>query len=79
MAAKNVVIYSTPTCPWCKRAKDYFTRKGIPYTEYNVALDRAKAREMIQKTGQMSVPVIEIDDKVMVGFNESQLDKLLAP
>jgi glutaredoxin 3 len=78
MAGKIVVIYSTPTCPWCKRAKDYLTRKGIAYTEYDVAADRAKAREMIQKTGQMSVPVIEVDGQVVVGFNESQLDKMLA-
>ena len=79
MADKKVVIYSTPTCPYCKRAKDYLSRKGIPYTDINVAEDREKAKEMIQKSGQMGVPVIIIDDnEVVVGFNQSLLDKLLS-
>ncbi len=79
MASKKVVIYSTPTCPYCKRAKEYFSRKGISYLEYNVAVDRDKAKEMIQKSGQMSVPVITINDEVLVGFNQTLLDKLLSP
>ena len=79
MSDKEVVIYSTPTCPYCKRAKDYLSRKGIPYTDINVAEDREKAKEMIQKSGQMGVPVIIIDDnEVVVGFNQSLLDKLLS-
>ncbi len=78
MAEKKVVIYSTPTCPWCARAKDYFQKKGIKYTDYNVATDRDKAKEMIEKSGQMGVPVITIDDNVVVGFNQPQLEKLLA-
>ena len=78
MAEKQVVIYSTPTWPYCKRAKEYLSRKGISYTEYNVAGDRDKAKEMIQKSGQMGVPVIIIDDQVVVGFNQTQLDKLLS-
>ena len=78
MAEKQVVIYSTPTWPYCHRAKEYLSRKGISYTEYNVAGDRDKAKEMIQKSGQMGVPVIIIDDQVVVGFNQTQLDKLLS-
>ena len=78
MADKKVVIYSTPTCPYCKRAKDYFTQKGIAYTDYNVAEDREKAREMIQKSKQMGVPVIIVDDEVLVGFNQAKLDSLLS-
>ncbi len=77
MADKKVVIYSTPTCPYCKRAKDYFTQKGIAYTDYNVAEDREKAKEMIQKSKQMGVPVIIVDDEVLVGFNQAKLDSLL--
>lgn len=77
MADKKVVIYSTPTCPYCKRAKEYLSRKGISYQEYNVAVDRDKAKEMIQKSGQMGVPVIIVDSEVVVGFNQVQLDKLL--
>ena len=78
MVDKKVVVYSTPTCPYCKRAKDYLSRKGIPYVDYNVAQDRDKAKEMIQKSGQMGVPVITIDDEVVVGFNQTLLDKLLS-
>ncbi len=78
MADKKVVIYSTPTCPYCKRAKDYLSRKGIHYTDIDVAQDREKAKEMTQKSGQMSVPVIIIGDEIVVGFNQVQLDKLLA-
>ena len=78
MADKKVVIYSTPTCPYCKRAKDYLSRKGIPYTDINVAQDRNAAKEMIRKSGQMGVPVITIDDEIMVGFNQALLDELLS-
>ncbi len=79
MADKKVVIYSTPTCPYCKRAKDYLSRKGIPYTDINVAEDREKTKEMVQKSGQMGVPVIIINDNEIVGgFNQSLLDKLLS-
>ena len=78
MADKKVVIYSTPTCPYCKRAKEYFSRMGISYTDIDVAQDREKAKEMTQKSGQMSVPVIIIDGEIVVGFNQVQLDKLLA-
>ena len=78
MTDRQVVIYSTPTCPYCKRAKDYFTRKGIPYTEYNVAADRAAAKEMVKKSGQFGVPVILIDDETIIGFNKTKLDKSLA-
>lgn len=78
MADKKVVIYSTPTCPFCKRAKEYLSRKGISYVEYNVAQDRDKAKEMTQKSGQMAVPVIIIDGEIVVGFNQSRLDELLA-
>ena len=78
MADKKVVIYSTPTCPYCKRAKDYLSQKGISYTDINVAEDREKAKEMIDKSGQMAVPVITINNEVVVGFNQGLLDKLLS-
>jgi len=78
MAAKKVTIYSTPTCPYCKRAKDYLTQKGIAFTDYNVAEDREKAKEMIEKSKQMGVPVIVVDDDIVVGFNQAKLDSLLS-
>ncbi len=78
MTSKNVVIYSTPTCPYCKRVKDYLSRKGIPFIDHNVAQDKDATKEMIQKTGQMSVPVIIINGEVIVGFDQTLLDKLLS-
>ncbi|MBI4180821.1 MAG: glutathione S-transferase N-terminal domain-containing protein [Chloroflexi bacterium] len=78
MVDKKVAVYSTPTCPWCKRTKEYLTQKGIAYIEYDVAADKARAREMIEKSKQMGVPVTIIDDQVVVGFNQQQLDKLLS-
>ena len=78
MTDKKVIIYSTPTWPWCKRAKEYLSQKGISYTEHNVAENKEAASEMINKSGQMGVPVISIDDEVVVGFNQSKLDSLLA-
>ena len=78
MADKKIVIYSTPTCPYCKRAKDYLSQKGIPYVDRNVAQDRDAAKEMIEKSGQMSVPVIIVDNEIVVGFDQALLDKLLS-
>ena len=78
MADNKVVIYTTPTWPHCHRAKEYLSKKGISYEEYDVAKDRDKAREMIDKSKQMGVPVIIIDNEVVVGFNQTQLDKLLS-
>lgn len=74
---KNITVYSTPTCVYCKMAKDYFTSKGLTYSEYNVAEDNAKLDEMVQKSGQMGVPVIDIDGKVFVGFNKKEIETAL--
>ena len=73
-----MVIYTTPTWPYCKRAKEYLSQKGISYEERNVAQDRAAAKEMIEKSNQMGVPVIIIDGEIIVGFNQSQVDEILA-
>ena len=78
MSEKEVVIYTTPTWPYCVTAKEYLSQKGISYTEYNVAGDQDKAKEMIEKSGQMTVPVIIIDGEITVGFNQGHLDELLA-
>ncbi|MDO8137451.1 MAG: glutaredoxin family protein [Candidatus Brocadiales bacterium] len=73
----DIKIYTTPTCPYCMKAKDYFTKKGIKYTEYNVAQDREALREMIKISGGRSVPVIAAGDEVMIGFDQAKLEKLL--
>jgi glutaredoxin-like YruB-family protein len=76
MEAK-VVVYSTPTCPWCKRAKDYFKTNGISFKDYDVSKDKEKADEMVKKSGQMGVPVITIGSNVIVGFDKNRIDSLL--
>ena len=66
----TVKIYSTPSCVYCNVAKDYFKKEGISYTDYNVAADVSKAEEMTRKSGQMSVPVIDVNGKVIPKRNE---------
>ena len=77
-AQKEVTIYSTPTCHFCHAAKDFFTEHGVKFTDYNVATDLAKRKEMIDKSGQMGVPVIYIGDQLIVGYDENQIKSLLA-
>jgi glutaredoxin-like YruB-family protein len=73
----KVTIYSTPTCVYCKMAKDFFAKNNIKYEEYNVA-DDAKAREeMVNKSHQLGVPVIDIDGQIYVGFNRAAIAKAL--
>jgi glutaredoxin 3 len=74
---QNVIIYSTPTCHFCQLAKDFFKANNIAYLEYDVANDVEKRKEMIEKSGQMGVPVIIIGNELMVGFNRSKIAKLL--
>ena len=78
MAAPTVTIYSTPTCHFCHMAKDFFEANHVPFTDHDVATDLPKRQEMIQKSGQMGVPVITIDDQLIVGFDEPRLRELLA-
>jgi glutaredoxin-like YruB-family protein len=77
MATKKITIYSTPTCHYCNLAKDFFKEKGVKYEEFNVATDLAKRKEMVEKSGQMGVPVIAIGNDVVVGFDEEQVATLL--
>ncbi len=75
---KKVTIYSTPTCHFCHMAKEYFTAHQVPFTDYDVLSDLTKRQEMIQKSGQMGVPVIYIGDEMTVGFDEQRIAQLLA-
>ena len=74
---KKVEIYSTPTCHFCHLAKDFFKANDVVFTEYNVASDLEKRKEMIDLTGQMGVPVIKIDGDWVVGFNKPAVAKKL--
>ncbi len=73
----SVTLYSTPSCSYCRLAKDYFRSNGVPFTEYNVASDQRKAEEMVRKSGQMGVPVIDINGKVIIGFNKPEIERAL--
>jgi len=75
--AKSVTIYSTPTCHFCHLAKEFFNDKGVKYTEYDVLTNLEKRQEMLEKTGQMGVPVIIIDDQIVIGFDQAQISSLL--
>lgn len=77
MSTNKVIIYTTPTCVYCKMAKAFFKENNISYEEKDVGVDAKAREEMIQKSGQLGVPVIEIDGKVGVGFNKEKLTKIL--
>ncbi|MDQ3075837.1 MAG: glutaredoxin family protein [bacterium] len=74
---QNVTIYSTPSCHFCHMAKDFFKEKNVVFTDYDVAADTDKRKEMIDKSGQMGVPVIQIGDNLIVGFNKPVIVQLL--
>lgn len=74
---KKVAIYSTPICPHCIFAKQFFKENKIEYTEYNVMEDDAKLNEMVQKSGQMGVPVIDIGGTILVGFDRPAVARAL--
>lgn len=73
----KVAIYSTPTCPYCNMAKQFMSENNIEYANYDVSSDTAKAQEMIDKSGQMGVPVIDIDGEIIIGFDRDRVAELL--
>lgn len=75
--AKSVKVYSTPTCPWCIRVKQFLSENNIPFENYDVSADQAKAEEMIQKSGQMGVPVLDIEGEIILGFDKEKIKQAL--
>jgi glutaredoxin 3 len=73
----RVLVFTTPTCPWCSRAKAYLREQHVPFREIDVSRDAAAARDLVRRTGQMGVPVIEIDGRPVVGFDRPQISRLL--
>jgi glutaredoxin 3 len=71
--AKTVTVYSTPTCPFCIRTKQFLKENNIQFTEYDVGADEVKAQEMIKKSDQMGVPVLDIDGTIIVGFDKERI------
>jgi glutaredoxin 3 len=77
MNDKKVAIYSTPTCHFCNMAKEYFDANGVKYESFDVSNDSEKRAEMMEISGQLGVPVIQIEDNVVIGFNKPKLAELL--
>ena len=74
----KVLLFSTSTCSWCRRAKRYFKDRGVPFKEINIERDPDAARDIVRKTGQTGVPVIKIGSKWIVGFDRERIEKELA-
>lgn len=72
-----VKVYSTPTCPYCTMAKKYLDSKGVKYEDVDVSIDRNAAAEMINKSGQRGVPVLDIDGNIVIGFDKDKIDNLI--
>jgi glutaredoxin-like YruB-family protein len=75
--AKSVKVYSTPTCPWCIRVKQFLKENNIVFEDYDVGTDSAKSEEMVAKSGQMGVPVIDIEGEIIVGFDKEKIKQSL--
>lgn len=73
----KVIVYSTTTCPYCVMAKNWLKEKKVECEEFNVGIDQAKAKEMIAKSGQMGVPVIDIDGEIIIGFDRPKMEATL--
>lgn len=74
---QKIQIYTTPACPYCHMAKEYFKSKNLAFEEYDVLKDLQKREEMIKETGAMGVPVIKINGKIVIGFNKGKINELL--
>lgn len=73
----KVKVYSTPTCPWCVKVKEFLKENKIEFQDINVAADQKAANEMTEKSGQMGVPVIDIDGEIIVGYDVAKIKKAL--
>jgi len=74
---KKIIVYSTPTCPYCTKAKIYLKENNFDFEDVDLSIQKGRVREMIDKSGQMGVPVIDIDGKVIVGFNKALINQEL--
>lgn len=74
---KNVTIYTTSTCPYCKKLKEHLKDNGVNFDNIDVSQDQDKVQEMVDKSGQMGVPVVDIDGQIIVGFDKEKIDEAL--
>ena len=75
---KKVMVYSTPTCPYCLKVKQFLKDSGVKFEEIDVSADQAKVQEMVEKSGQMGVPVLDIGGDIIVGFDKDKILQALA-
>ncbi len=73
----RVIVFTTPTCSYCRAAKQYLRQKGVPFKNVDVSRDSAAARDMVRRSGQQGVPVLDIGGKIIVGFNRPKIDRIL--
>jgi len=78
MAEHKVKVYSTKTCPWCHKTKEFLKEKNVKFEDIDVGADQKAANEMVEKSGQMGVPVTDIDGKIIIGFDKEAIEKALA-
>jgi glutaredoxin 3 len=72
-----IAVYSTPSCSYCRMVKDWLKQRNVRFDDYNVAADQRRAEEMVRKSGQMGVPVTDINGKIIIGFNTAELERAL--
>ena len=75
--SKKIKVYGVPGCPFCKKTREFLKNKGLNFEDIDVAANHDQAKEMIKKSGQMSVPIIEIDGKIVIGFDKGKIENLL--
>ncbi len=73
----SVVVYSTPSCPYCTMVKDFLKKKQVPYEDYDVSRDQRRADEMVRKSGQMGVPVVDVNGRILVGYRPAEIESAL--
>ncbi len=73
----SVVVYSTPSCPYCVMVKDFLKKKQVPFEDYDVSRDQRRAEEMVRKSGQMGVPVVDVNGRIFVGYRPAEIESAL--
>ncbi len=73
----RVIVFSTPTCSYCRKAKQYLRKKQVPFRDVDVSRDQSAARDMVRRSGQQGVPQLRIGNKIVVGFDRPKIDRLL--
>jgi glutaredoxin 3 len=73
----SVAVYSTPSCPYCTMVKNFLKEKNVPFAEYDVSRDQRRAEEMVRKSGQMGVPVVDVNGRILVGYRPAEIERAI--